>query len=74
MNKPTENWKFLFTRLPNIKKAVTRTGSPKPKVTHYIIIEGGKYSECLNKAMSEGKFKESQLLGARKLPTDSTIN
>lgn len=59
-----QSWKFIYTSLPNIKKALTKDSQPKPGVTHYIVTTGKDFAECYGKARREGKFKESQLIGS----------
>ena len=59
--------RFLYTKLSSYKKAVTKTGSPKPNVTHYVTTDGKDYAACLIAAKKECHFKDEQLLGSRYL-------
>lgn len=62
-----ECWKFLYTSLPNIKKAVTKTESPLTKINHYCIIDGENYAECFKMAKGIFNFNDKQLLGSQKI-------
>lgn len=56
--------RFLYTSAKSIKKAVTKTGFPLPRINHYITTEGRDYNECYIKAKNECGFNDNQLLGS----------
>jgi hypothetical protein len=65
-----QKWRFLYTDHSEIKKAVTKTGALKSgslSKSHYVVTDGKDYSTCLQKAKTECGFKESQLLGSRRI-------
>lgn len=63
-NGNLEIWKFLYTKEITYKKAVNKNNSLKRNKSHFIIVDGKDYADCLYKAKNECKFNKKQLIGS----------